>query len=147
MDRNKSKKDRTSKRVIFSLIKGLIVIAVGIGLYISIYGMGFLDLPDAENIQSVSISYPEKTDKIIELTSPEDIETTLKITKALQYRIFKKPADNEQPLISISYHLKNGDTKIISANATTVWWKGRAHVIKEKDLFINATKGLFFSEE
>lgn len=46
-------------------------------------------------------------------------------------------------MIVITYHLEDGTDETISANNTTVWWKNKSDVIKEKDIFVNIVKGLF----
>ena len=43
--------------------------------------------------------------------------------------------------------LKDGTSKTISANNTTVWWNNKIHVIKDKEMFINLTEGIFFLED
>lgn len=37
--------------------------------------------------------------------------------------------------------------KEISANNTVVWWKGKKYIIKDKDMFVNLTEGIFFLED
>ena len=41
----------------------------------------------------------------------------------------------------------NNANEAISANNTTVWWNNKIHVIKDKDMFINLTEGIFFLED
>ena len=41
----------------------------------------------------------------------------------------------------------NGTSKTISANNTTVWWNNKIHVIKDKEMFVNLTEGIFFLED
>lgn len=137
--------DKILKKIVFSIIKWISIIILGISFYISVYGMDFLNLPKVDNIQAVSIIYPEMEDKIVRVNSTEDIKLILKITRFLKYRIFQKAKGNEQPLITVVYHLKNGKTERISANETTVWWKGKKYVLKDKEIFVNITRGLFFS--
>lgn len=43
--------------------------------------------------------------------------------------------------------LKDGTDKTISANNTTVWWNGKTYVIKDKEMFVNLTEGIFFLED
>ncbi len=52
-------------------------------------------------------------------------------------------SNKERPIIVITYHLEDGTDETISANNTTVWWKDKSYVIKEKDIFVNIVKGLF----
>lgn len=55
-------------------------------------------------------------------------------------------SNKERPIIVITYHLEDGTDERISANNTTVWWKDKSYVIKEKDIFVNIVKGLFFKK-
>ena len=133
------------------LIRFLIEIAVITVLLVIINictkGMYLFGLPDLTDIQSVSISYPSVTDDIKEVSSPEDIELALKLTGFLKYDLFEKVDNAEKPLITITYHLKDGKDKTISANNTTVWWNDKSYTIKEKEMFINLTEGIFFLED
>jgi len=36
---------------------------------------------------------------------------------------------------------------IQSVNITTVWWNNKIHVIKDKEMFVNLTEGIFFLED
>ena len=104
-------------------------------------------LPRINNIQSVNITYPSVTDDVKEISSREDIELALKLTGFLKYDLFEKVNSEEEPTITITYFLKDGTSKTISANNTTVWWNNKIHVIKDKDMFINLTEGIFFLED
>lgn len=53
------------------------------------------------------------------------MELALKLTGFLNYNVFKKADSEEEPVITIVYHMKNGTDKVISANDTTVWWNGK----------------------
>ena len=35
----------------------------------------------------------------------------------------------------------------ISANNTTIWWNNKTYIIKDKELFVNLTEGIFFLED
>ena len=60
---------------------------------------------------------------------------------------YSKADGGQQPLISITYYLQNGTDRTISANRTTVWWKGKSYAIKDPGLFVNLTEGIFFLAE
>ena len=34
---------------------------------------------------------------------------------------------------------------VLSANRTTMWWKGKAHPLKEPDVFCNIVENLFLN--
>ena len=109
--------------------------------------MYLLGLPSLEDIQSVNISYPKVTDDVKNISSREDIELALKLTSFLKYNLFEKVSSEEEPLITITYHLKDGTDKMISANDTMVWWNNKTYVIKDKEVFINLTEGIFFLKD
>ena len=104
-------------------------------------------LPRINDIQSVNITYPSVTDDVKEISSSEDIELALKLTGFLKYDLFGEVNSEEEPAITITYFLKDGTSKTISANNTTVWWNNKIHVIKDKEMFVNLTEGIFFLED
>lgn len=122
----------------------IIVIVLSIGFYVLIYGMDLLGLPKLADVQSVSILCSDTTVEGKEITSTEEIEMALKATGFLKYKLFEKPSNKERPIIVITYHLEDGTDATISANNTTVWWKDKSYVIKEKEIFVNVIEGLFF---
>lgn len=148
-------KSRLEDKLVNKIVKGLIrflievvvitVLIVGIRIFTD--GMYLLGLPDLNDIQSVNISYPSVTDGVKEISSREDIELALKLTGFLKYDLFGKVNSEEEPAITITYFLKDGTSKTISANNTTVWWNNKIHVIKDKEMFINLTEGIFFLED
>lgn len=75
------------------------------------------------------------------------MELALKLTNFLKYDVFEKADTTQEPLIHITYHQKDGTDQTISANRTTVWWEGKTYAIKDKDMFVNLTEGLFFLED
>lgn len=109
-------------------------------------GMWLLEIPNLNDVQSVSITYPSVTDEVKEISNNEDIELALKLTAFLKYDLFEQPNNEEEPLITIIYHLKDGTDKIISANNNVVWWNKKSYSIKDKKTFINLTEGIFFLE-
>ncbi|MCM1049501.1 MAG: hypothetical protein NC433_13875 [Clostridiales bacterium] len=135
------------KELIRLLIEITVVTVLLVIINIFTKGMYLLGLPDLADIQSVSVSYPNVTEDIKEVSSPEDIELALKLSGFLRYDLFEKVDNAEKPLITITYHLKDGTDKTISANNTTVWWNDKSYTIKEKEMFINLTEGIFFWED
>ena len=143
--------DKLVNKIVKGLIRFLIevvvitVLIVGISIFTD--GMYLLGLPDLNDIQSVNISYPSVTDGVKEISSRDDIELALKLTGFLKYDLFGEVNSEEEPAIIITYFLKDGTSKTISANNTTVWWNNKIHVIKDKEVFINLTEGIFFLED
>ena len=130
---------------LFGIIALVTLLTVSIQLFTQ--GMWLWGLPSLDEVQSVSLSYPSVTDTVKEVSEPEDMELALKLTGFLKYDLFEKADTNDEPLISITYHRTNGTEQTVSANRTTVWWQGKAYALKEKDMFVNLTEGLFFLED
>lgn len=135
------------KNLIRFLTEVIVIIVLIVGSRVFTDGMYLLGLPDLDDIQSVNISYPSVTDEVKEISSYEDVEFALKLTGFLKYDLFKKAYSEEEPLITITYLLKDGTDKTISANNTTVWWNNKTYTIKDKEMFINLTEGIFFLED
>lgn len=135
------------KGLIRFLIEVVVITVLIVGISIFTDGMYLLGLPDLNDIQSVNISYPSVTDGVKEISSREDIELALKLTGFLKYDLFGEVKSEEEPAIIITYFLKDGTSKTISANNTTVWWNNKIHVIKDKEMFVNLTEGIFFLED
>ena len=135
------------KGLIRFLIEVVVITVLIVGISIFTDGMYLLGLPDLNDIQSVNISYPSVTDGVKEISSRDDIELALKLTGFLKYDLFGEVNSEEEPAIIITYFLKDGTSKTISANNTTVWWNNKIHVIKDKEVFINLTEGIFFLED
>lgn len=126
------------------LITALITALLIMGVSIFREGMYLIGIPKIDDVQKVTISYPEATNEIKEISDEKQIELAVELTGFLKYSLFEKGNDIETPMITITYFLDNGQSISVSANRDTVWWKGKAHAIKDKEMFINLTKGLFF---
>ena len=135
------------KCLIRFLIEVIVMTVLIVGINIFMNGMYLWGLPRINDIQSVNITYPSVTDDVKEISSREDIELALKLTGFLKYDLFGEVNSEEEPAITITYFLKDGTSKTISANNTTVWWNNKIHVIKDKEMFINLTEGIFFLED
>ena len=135
------------KGLIRFLIEVVVITVLIIGIRVFTDGMYLWGLPKLNDIQSVSISYPSVTDDVKEISSHEDVELALKLTGFLKYDLFGEVNSEEEPAITITYFLKDGTSKTISANNTTVWWNNKIHLIKDKEMFINLTEGIFFLED
>ena len=135
------------KGLIRFLIEVVVITVLIIGIRVFTDGMYLWGLPKLNDIQSVSISYPSVTDDVKEISSHEDVELALKLTGFLKYDLFGEVNSEEEPAITITYFLKDGTSKTISANNTTVWWNNKIHLIKDKEMFIKLTEGIFFLED
>ncbi len=121
------------------------LLIMGISIYVE--GMYLIGVPDIENVQKVAISYPEVTGDIKEFSDEEHIELAVKLTGFLRYSLTEKANDKTSPMITITYFLDDGQNISVSADYETVWWKGKAHAVKDKGNFIKLAEGIFFLEE
>ncbi|MEA4920311.1 MAG: hypothetical protein VB078_05290 [Clostridiaceae bacterium] len=109
-------------------------------IWVAFHGIPLMGLPKKEEIKSISITQNNEEQKTI--TDEDDIELLVNTANLLNYRLFGKTAG--APIISLTYHLKSGDDVTIEANNATMWWHGKAHPIKEPDMFVKIVQGLFF---
>lgn len=129
------------------LVEIVVITCVLMGIRIFTDGMYLFGLPDLKNVESVTISYPSVAEENKTVTTQEDMEMTLKLTGFLKYDLLGKADTGGEPLITMTYHLKDGTEKVISANRTVLWWNEKVYPIKNKDMFINLTEGIFFLED
>ena len=96
------------KSVLRLLGQMAIVAAVLIGFQVVTDGMWLFGLPELDQVESVSIAYPQVTEEIKTVTGAEDKELALKLTGFLKYNLFQQAESGQQPLITITYHLQDG---------------------------------------
>lgn len=136
-----------SKRKRNVLIKSFILIVIAAIIYTSIWviakGVAPMGMPKLQDVESVNISYQGMEEQ--EITDPNQLKILLDSLDLLNYRLMGE-AEGE-PIVSVHCHLKNGKEIMIEANHTTLWWKGKSHPIKQKDVFVNVIEGIFFSQE
>lgn len=135
------------KKVVCFFLTIVVVTILTVAVRIVSDGMYLLGLPNPEDVQSVGISYSGMTEETKELSSPDDIKLAVNLTGFLKYDLFEPTDAAEEPLVTITYYLGDGTNKVIAANRTTVWWKGKAHTVKDKETFVTLTKALFFLRE
>lgn len=109
-------------------------------VWIGMHGVPLMGLPEKEEVSSITITHSDFGER--ELTGTEDIELMVKAANLLNYRVFG--AKEGSPIITVTYHLKNGRDIRIEANHTTMWWHGKTHPIKDQDVFVNVIQGLYF---
>ena len=101
------------KSVLRLLGQMAIVAAVLIGFQVVTDGMWLFGLPELDQVESVSIAYPQVTEEVKTVTGAEDKELALKLTGFLKYNLFQKAEDGQQPLITITYHLQQRDHRLV----------------------------------
>jgi hypothetical protein len=115
------------------------VILVTVGWYL-LHGVPLTGVPDVEDISSITV-----TDENREVTvEREDFELMVNIAGLCNYKMGGKP--NGSPIISVHYHLTNGETLVLSVNEDTVWWNNSSHAMKESKSVVSILNGLYFSQ-
>lgn len=135
------------KSVLHFLVTAMVTTALLIGFQVVTNNMWLFGLPELDQVESVSIAYPQVTDQVKTVTDGENKELALKLTGFLKYNLFQQAEGSQQPLITITYHLQDGTDRSIAANGTTVWWKDKTYALKDPDIFVNLTEGIFFLAE
>lgn len=142
--------DKSIKNILYFVRQVILITILIITVSIVRDGMYLFGIPAIDNIQKVTISHSELSQElgdigdIKEVTDLRNIELAVKLTGFLKYSLFEKADKYSTPLITITYYLKNNQQVDISANHETVWWKGKAHKIKEEDMFINLAEAIYF---
>lgn len=137
------------KGVLSFLSVVIAVTAINMGIKVAMEGMWLLGIPEPEAVSSVTIKHQYETEQIKEITDPEQIETCVHLTGFLKYRPFADPevaTGKASPRITFYYHLASGDTVEVAANANTVFYNGKKHILKDDDSFVNFVEGLFFND-
>ena len=141
------KKNNYLTSIIHFLIQVGVVAVFLMGVSIFHGGMYLIGVPKAEEVQYVVVSYPEVTDEEKKITDREQIRLAVQLTGFLRYSLLEEADREESPMITITYYRENQPAITVLANRNTVWWKGKSHVIKDPDMFVNLTEGIFFLED
>ena len=129
------------KKLLRFLLTVALSVALTVGVYVLVDGMYLLGLPQAKNVQSVQIAYANAAPQTY--TASEQLTRTLSLTNFLKYDLFGAADASDQPLVTLTWTLTNGETVPLSASRTTVWWQGKTHALKHPDMFMNLTEGIF----
>ena len=132
-----------------TLLTVIVSVLITAGVWIGFYGVPLLGLPKAEDVQSVELvslnnsSVTVLDGNSVTITDTENVELLVKAANLLNYKL--GTPDTTDPELTVIYTLKNGEVRVISANRTTMWWKGKAHPLKEPDVFCNIVENLFLN--
>lgn len=137
-------KNRLKKVVNSFILPVLLTTVLFLCISIAKDGIYLIGVPEIDEVQKVTISYPSVSDQIKEITDDEYIELAVKLTGFLKYALFKRADDNEEPMVNIVYFTSDGSEISVSANRETVWWKGKAYVLRDDETFINLTESIFY---
>lgn len=134
------------KSILSMLCLVIVMTAINTIIQVSIEGMWLLGIPRAEDVTSVTIKYPSVTEEQLEITDREQIETCVHLSGFLKYKPFVNADEEDTPLITVYYHLTNGNQVEVSANTVAVFYNGKRHVLKDDNSFVKFVEVLFFSQ-
>ena len=135
------------KRIFRTLLTFALTLAAMLAAYAAISGMWLFGVPNAKNVVEVTITSTEHPAETIVSSDAECIERTVKLTSFLKYRLFTAAQEDDTPIVTIVWTLRDGSVCEISASRETVWWRGRALPLKDEAFFINLADGIFFNEQ
>ena len=141
----KNRSNKLIKRL--ALFAGQIIATTVLVLVIEILfvdGMFLTGVPAVDDVERAVIEYPAISAQSVEVTDREKIELAVKLTGFLDYNVFGEANESGTPLVTITYYLSDGRELSVAANNDTVWWKGRARLLKDDETFVNLTRGIFF---
>ena len=118
----------------------VVIVVIQTIIWVAFHGVPLIGLPQAEDVKSISITQNSSQER--EIKTREEIELMINATNLLNYRIFGKKEGS--PVMTVTFHLKDGKDVTMKANNTSMWWHGKSHPIKDKSLFINVVDGIFF---
>jgi hypothetical protein len=110
------------------------------GIWAAFHGFPLIGLPEAEEVEKVTIVSNGTQEKTV--TDEETVCLLVKAAHLLNYRLWGE--EEGEPVITVTYQLKNGERIRLKANRAAVWWKDKPHALKEPDVFINVVQGLVF---
>ncbi|MCI8441805.1 MAG: hypothetical protein HFG27_04645 [Provencibacterium sp.] len=132
---------KTMKGLLRLLLEILCSTALVILIELFWHGMPLLGIPQAEEIMQVEISHAALQETLI-FTDEENIRLARSCIGCLKYQPWS--AGEGEAQISIRYMDKSGRIYEAAAGPDTVFYNGKAHLLREKDIFINIAEGLFF---
>ena len=135
------------KRIFRTLLTFALTLAAMLAAYAAISGMWLFGVPNAKNVVEVTITSTEHPAETIVSSDAECIERAVKLTGFLKYRLFTATQEDDAPIVTIVWTLRDGSVCEISASRETVWWRGRALPLKDEAFFINLADGIFFNEQ
>ena len=122
-----------------TLLTVVLSVLIASAVWIGRYGVPLLGLPKAEDVQSVTLVSLDSGS--VTVTDTENVELLVKAANLLNYKL--GAPDTTDPELTVTYTLKNGEVRVLSASRTNMWWKGRAHPLRQPEVFCNIVDGLF----
>lgn len=126
------------KSILAAVVLSVVLTAWG---WVMLHGIPLLGMPKAADVQQVTLicMNTEKT-----FTDRETVELLVGASGLCNYRL--GGATGEVPTMLAIYRMNDGTHVELGADEANVWWKGKAHPLKEPESFVNILRGLYFPE-
>lgn len=131
------------KNFAHSLFTALCSTALAILISLLWQGIPLIGIPQAEHITQVEITHAS-IGETRTVYDKEKIATARSCLGFLKYRL--KAAAEESPQIMVRYWSDSGRIYEVSAGSHTVFYQGKAHSLRDSEIFINIVEGIFFSD-
>ena len=108
-------------------------------------GLPLFGLPDPTEITSVTVLDTRLSDTERQITDTHKILTARNAANLLNYK-WGDTKGLEEPFITITYHLVNGEEMVVQASDEMVIWKGKAHPLLDEPMFARVVEVFFFED-
>lgn len=133
-------------RVIGFVAPILIIVVFLLGKHFLFDGISLPHKPYMNEVSSVVVEHTDYPGEIRERSEELIVKATVAILNELDYFLLRKPPEGE-PVVKITYIMKDNTEIVVEANAETVWWNGKTYAIKEEGLFLESCKLLFYKDK
>lgn len=124
----------------------LFLFAFSVGTHFFVDGISLPNKPDMNEVSSVVVEHTDYPGETRERSEELMVKATVAILSELDYSLMRKPPEGE-PVVKITYIMKDNTEIVVEANEETVWWNGKTYAIKEEGAFVKSCKLLFYPQE
>lgn len=124
------------KKAVTLIFTILCTTALILGVSVARDGMYLPGVPAIGQITQAEVTCPALTDEVKVISDAEQIELAVKLTGFLRYVPFRQA---ETP--------SDGSAVWVCAYETSVLWRGNAHALKDKGMFVQCAQAIFFFGE
>lgn len=130
------------KQVLWSFIVCFLTICA-----VNYWGNGFqlFGLPNQNDIVSVTISDTRLSDTERQITDAHKLLTARNAANLIHYK-FGDTTGLEAPYVTITYHLANGEERVLQASNEMVIWQEKAHRLEDDSMFVRIVEVFFFGD-
>jgi hypothetical protein len=129
------------------LIPTIITAIVVTIVFFLIKGFPLLNIPEIDEVSYIEITDYRLDVDSRKITESKNIEIALNLTNQLLYEL--SSPEQTEPEMELIFHLKDGESFVISVNEKAVCANGKTHNLKGDNgsIFIKLTEGVFFFDE